>query len=204
MRVARALALGLRAQGATVAVHYNGPDIQARRDSGGFPGGSGGRRAASQPGSLSQSRIGYGEYFDEQCPAVRRVAAGAMNHTDERGDRIEIKDLLLRCIIGINEDERTAKQDVLINIVMWADTRRAAASDDIAETVNYRTVTKQIVEHVENSQYYLLETLTERVAQICLQDSHVRHVRVSIEKPGALRFARSVGVRIERGRNDIY
>ncbi len=116
------------------------------------------------------------------------------------GDRIEIKDLLLRCIIGINAQERKAKQDVLLNIILWTDTRAAAARDDIQETVNYRTVTKQIIEHVETSQYLLVETLAERVAEICLQDSRVQRARVSVEKPGALRFARSVGVRIERAR----
>ncbi len=120
--------------------------------------------------------------------------------TGANGDQIEIQDLLLRCIIGINDTERKAKQDVLINIVMWTDIRAAAARDDIRETVNYRTVTKQIVEHVEGSQYFLVETLAERIADICLQDPRVSRVRVSVEKPGALRFARSVGVRIERER----
>jgi D-erythro-7,8-dihydroneopterin triphosphate epimerase len=113
-------------------------------------------------------------------------------------DRIEIKDLLLRCIIGLSDAERTAKQDVLINLVLWTDHRAAAASDDIREAVNYRTVTKQVIEHVEASQYFLLETLAERIAEICLQEPHVASVEVSVEKPGALRFARSVGVRIVR------
>ncbi len=119
---------------------------------------------------------------------------------DERWDRIEIHDLLLRCIIGINDSERKARQDVLINLVLWADFKQAAATDDIAATVNYRTLTKQIIEHVEASSYYLLETLTERVADICLTDPRVHKVQVSVEKPGALRFARSVGIRITRAR----
>ncbi len=115
-------------------------------------------------------------------------------------DRIEIKDLLLRCIIGLNEEERRAKQDVLINLLLWTDIRAAAASDDIGETVNYRTLTKRVIEHVEASQYFLVETLVERLAEICLQDPRVARVEVSVEKPGALRFARSVGVRIVRER----
>ncbi len=119
---------------------------------------------------------------------------------DERWDRIEITDLLLRCIIGINDSERRAKQDVLINIVIWADLHEAAAQDRIEATVNYRTITKQIIEQVEASQYFLLETLTERIAEICLQDTHVRRAEVSVEKPGALRFARSVGVHMVRER----
>lgn len=115
-------------------------------------------------------------------------------------DRIEIKDLLLRCIVGINADERKDKQDVLINIVMWGDLSPAATSDNIQDAINYRTVTKQIIQQVEQSQYFLLERLAQRIAEICLLNEHVRRVEVSVDKPGALRFARSVGVRIERSR----
>ncbi len=121
----------------------------------------------------------------------------------ERLDRIEIHDLLLRCIVGINDSERKNKQDVLINIVMWADTRAAAASDGIEDAVNYRTVTKQIIEHVEASEYFLVERLAERIAEICLREPRVERVQVSLEKPGALRFARSVGVTISRDRTDF-
>lgn len=118
-------------------------------------------------------------------------------------DQIEIRDLLLRCIVGINESERKNKQDVLINITMWADTRPAARSDNIDDAVNYRTVTKQIIEHVEASDYFLVERLVERIAAICLRDARVERVKVSLEKPGALRFARSVGVTITRDRAEI-
>lgn len=113
-------------------------------------------------------------------------------------DRIEIKDLSLRCIIGLNPEERRDRQDVLINIVMWTDFHTAAAADDVNAFVNYRTITKRIIEHVENSQYYLIETMAERISEICLQDPQILKVRISVEKPSALRFARSVGVRIER------
>ncbi len=125
-----------------------------------------------------------------------------MNGEHRSPDAIEIRDLLLRCIIGVNDEERRAKQDVLINITLRADLRAAAATDDIRDTVNYRTLTKQIVEHVENSRYYLVETLAERIADICLRDEHVQRVQVSVQKPGALRFARSVGVTIERVRGE--
>ena len=118
-------------------------------------------------------------------------------------DRIEIKDLLLRTIIGINEEERRKRQDVLINITMFADMHAAGASDDIADAVNYRTITKQVIQKVEGSQFYLVERMAAEIADICLQDPRVKRVRVSVEKPGALRFARSVGVTIERGRQDI-
>jgi dihydroneopterin aldolase/D-erythro-7,8-dihydroneopterin triphosphate epimerase len=113
-------------------------------------------------------------------------------------DRIEIKDLSLRCIVGINAEERKDRQDVLINIVLLGDMHPAAESDDVQDAVNYRTLTKQIIEHVEQSQYFLLERMAERLAAICLRDRRVSRVQVSVEKPGALRFARSVGVRIER------
>jgi dihydroneopterin aldolase/D-erythro-7,8-dihydroneopterin triphosphate epimerase len=122
---------------------------------------------------------------------------------NDRLDRIEIHDLLLRCILGINESERKNKQDVLINIVMWANTRAAAGSDNIDDAVNYRTITKQIIEHVEQSEYFLVERLAEQIAGICLGDARVERVHVSLEKPGALRFARSVGVTIVRERSDL-
>lgn len=121
-----------------------------------------------------------------------------MSRSDIGGDRIEIRDLLLRGIIGINEEERRDRQDILINIIMWSDFLGAAKSDDVNRTVNYRTITKRVIEHVEKSQYYLIETLADRIADICLQDPKVQRVQVSVEKPGALRFARSVGITIER------
>ena len=121
-----------------------------------------------------------------------------MKDAPEHLDRIEIKDLLLRCIIGINAEERKDRQDVLINIVLLGDFSEAAESDDIKDAVNYRTTTKQVVEHVEASEYFLLERMAERIVGICLRDQHVKLVQVSVEKPGALRFARSVSVRIER------
>lgn len=115
-------------------------------------------------------------------------------------DRIQIKDLLLRTIVGINEDERTKRQDVLINITLYADTRQAAASDEIEDAVNYRTITKRVVELVEGSRFYLVEKMAAEIAAICLDDPRVERARVRVEKPGALRFARSVGVEIERDR----
>lgn len=118
-------------------------------------------------------------------------------------DRIEIRDLLLRAIIGINADERVNRQDVLLNIELDADLRPAARSDDIADAVNYRTIAKDVIEFVERSQFQLVETLAEAVASLCLRDPRVTRARVSIQKPGALRFAASVGVTIERTRDDV-
>ncbi len=116
-------------------------------------------------------------------------------------DCIQIKDLLLRTIIGINEEERRNRQDLLINITLYADTRPAGASDDIDDAVNYRTITKQVIQLVENSQFYLVEKMAAEIAEICLGDPRVERAQVSVEKPGALRFARSVGLTIDRERD---
>jgi D-erythro-7,8-dihydroneopterin triphosphate epimerase len=118
-------------------------------------------------------------------------------------DQIHIHDLLLRTIIGINEEERRDRQDVVINIDLHADLRSAGASDDIRDSVNYRTLTKQVIQRVEESQFYLVEKLAAEIAAICLEDPRVERVQVRVEKPGALRFARSVGVEIDRTRADL-
>jgi len=116
-------------------------------------------------------------------------------------DQIQIKDLLLRAIIGINEEERLKRQDVLINIVLYADTQAAGASDAIEDAVNYRTITKRVIKRVEESEFYLVEKLAAEIAAICLEDPLVESARVRVEKPGALRFAGSVGVEIHRARH---
>ena len=117
-------------------------------------------------------------------------------------DKIIIKDLLLRGIIGINDDERVNKQDILINIVMYADTRLAAKSDNIDDAVNYRTITKHLIDHVESSTDFLVEKLVNDMARIILTEYAVDRVIVRVEKPGALRFAESVGVEIDRKKSE--
>lgn len=117
-------------------------------------------------------------------------------------DRIIIKDLFLRTIIGINDDERSNRQDVLINLELETDTRAAGKSDRIEDAVNYKTITKQVIDLIEGSRYFLVEKMAEEIAQLCLADRRVNRVKVTIEKPAALRFARSVGVSIERSRGD--
>ena len=114
-------------------------------------------------------------------------------------DLIRIEDLLLRTVIGINEEERRCRQDVIVNLALYVDTKIAGASDDIADApVNYRTLTKKIIASVEESRYHLIERLAQAIAELCLEEPGVARVRVSLNKPGALRFARSVGVTIER------
>ena len=116
-------------------------------------------------------------------------------------DRIYIRDLLVRCIVGIYPEERREKQDVINNNVLQADLRKAGESDDIDDTVNYKTIKKEVLNMVQRSEYYLLEKLAEQIAGIALKDSAVQRVDVSIDKPGALRFARSVAVEISRTRD---
>lgn len=115
-------------------------------------------------------------------------------------DRILIEDLHLRGIIGIHDWERENKQDILINIQMEADCRAAGASDDFKDAVDYRAVTKRTIALVEGSAYFLVERLAEEIAKICLEDPRVSMARVRVEKPGAVRFSRSVGVEVVRRR----
>jgi FolB domain-containing protein len=128
-------------------------------------------------------------------------AAGEWIAGNDSLDRVVIRDLLVRGIVGINPEERKDRQDILVNVTMWADTRQAAASDHIADAVNYRAVAKALIAHVEAAQPYLVERLAADLAAICFaQDARVQAVEVAVEKPGALRFARSVGVVIYRER----
>ena len=125
-----------------------------------------------------------------------------MEHDDkENSDKILIKDLILRCKIGVNESERREIQDVVINIILWSDFSKATKTDDIDKTVDYKKINKSIIKLVENSKFFLVETLAEKIAQLCLQNDKVAKVKVTLEKPGALRFARSVGAEVFRKRD---
>lgn len=117
-------------------------------------------------------------------------------------DKVFIKDLLARGIIGINDWEREKKQEILINIVMYADIKKAGRSDDIKDCVNYRTVTKKVLAHAESAGRFTVEALAEDIANICLEEPGVLKALVRIEKPGAVRFAKSVGVDILRAKEE--
>jgi D-erythro-7,8-dihydroneopterin triphosphate epimerase len=117
-------------------------------------------------------------------------------------DRILIEDLRARCIIGINSEERREKQEVRINVTLHADLRAACRSDRFEDTVDYRAVKKEILVLVEQSQFHLVEALAQAIADICLSRPAVRKVKVRVDKPLALRFARSVAVEIIRSRED--
>lgn len=115
-------------------------------------------------------------------------------------DKILIRDLLIRGIIGIHSWEREKKQDILVNIEMEADCGPAGRSDDFQHAVDYRAVTKSVIGLVEGSQFFLVEKMAEEIAGICLEDPRVALARVRVEKPGAVRFSQSVGVELERRR----
>lgn len=113
-------------------------------------------------------------------------------------DQILIKDLLIRGIIGISDRERENPQDILVNLVLYTNIRKAGQTDNVDDSVNYRTITKKVYAFVEQAARHTVEALATDIARICLGEPHVKGVRVRVEKPGAVRFSRSVGVEIER------
>jgi dihydroneopterin aldolase/D-erythro-7,8-dihydroneopterin triphosphate epimerase len=115
-------------------------------------------------------------------------------------DRIFIRDLALRCIIGLYPEERTNKQDVIINVTLETDLSAAGKSDDLNDTIDYKAIKLEILDFVENSSFNLIESLADGVAAICLKDTKVLSATVTIDKPGALRFCRSVAVEVTRSR----
>lgn len=124
-------------------------------------------------------------------------------HPASPPDRILIRDLLLRGILGLNEWERGKRQDILLNVELHLDARAAGRSDEVGETIDYRAFTKDVIAHVEGSSHRLVEALATEVARIAVVEHGATRAIVRVEKPGALRFARSVGVEIERTRADF-
>lgn len=116
-------------------------------------------------------------------------------------DRIVIRDLLVTGIIGINADERVTPQDILVNATLWVDSSTAAMTDDISDAVNYRTITKAMIAHIEGGAPHLVERLAAELVGVCFDgDDRIAEVEVTVEKPGALRHARSVGITVRRSR----
>lgn len=113
-------------------------------------------------------------------------------------DKVFIKDLLVRGIIGIRDWERDKPQDILINVIVFTDISQAAKSDDINDCVDYSALSKKIQSHAESAERLTVEALANDLAEICLKEKLVKKVNVKVEKPGAVRFAKSVGVEIER------
>lgn len=116
-------------------------------------------------------------------------------------DIIYLKDLRIDTFIGIYDWERQTKQTVILDVEMGTDISRAAKTDKIDDTLNYKAVAKRLISFVENSEYQLVETLAEQVAKILLDEFNIPWVRVCLNKQGAVRGVRDVGVIIERGKN---
>jgi len=114
-------------------------------------------------------------------------------------DKIFLNELKVETIIGIWDWERRIRQTVVIDLEMSADIARAAATDDVADTLNYKSVAKRIQGFVAESSFQLVETLAERIAGIVREEFGVAWVKVKVHKPGAIRGSRDVGVEIERG-----
>jgi FolB domain-containing protein len=117
-------------------------------------------------------------------------------------DKIIIKNLVARGVIGLEDWEREVLQEILINITVFTDIRPAAKEDEITHSVNYRTLAKKALRHAETAARFTVEALAEDIAALCLEDPNAHKVIVRVEKPGAVRFAESVGVEIERARGD--
>jgi FolB domain-containing protein len=113
-------------------------------------------------------------------------------------DKIIIKDLIARGIIGLNDWEREKPQEMVINLVIYTDMRKAGETDDLQYSVNYRTIAKKAQKHAETAARLTVEALAEDLAKLCLEETNVHKVKVRIEKPGAVRFSKSVGVEIVR------
>jgi len=113
-------------------------------------------------------------------------------------DQIFIKDLLARGIIGVTDSERAQPQDIIVNVVIFADIRKAGATDEVEDSVNYRTIAKKILAYIEHSKRHTVEALATDLANLCLENPAVEKIRIRVEKPGAVRFSTSVGVEIER------
>ena len=114
-------------------------------------------------------------------------------------DKILIQNLRVQGILGVNDWERTTPREIVVNVALFTDMRRAAQSDDIADCVDYSQVAKEIRALVEGARRFTVEALAEDIANLCLSRPGVQKVTVRVEKPGAVTDAESVGVEIERG-----
>jgi dihydroneopterin aldolase len=123
-----------------------------------------------------------------------------LNQTD---DRIFLHGLTAECIIGFIDWERRVKQTVVLDIELPVDCRRAAIRDEVADTLDYKKVAKRVLAFIEASEFKLVETLAHRVALLILEEFAVAWVRIALNKPGAIRNSRDVGVVIERTRADL-
>jgi len=130
-------------------------------------------------------------------PSLSNPPAGAS------GDRIFLRGLTVECIIGFIDWERCVKQSVVIDLEVPVDCARAARTDEVADTVDYKSVAKRVIAFVESSEFKLVETLAHRMAMLVVAEFSLPWVRVSVNKPGAIRGSRDVGIVLERTRADL-
>jgi 7,8-dihydroneopterin aldolase/epimerase/oxygenase len=119
------------------------------------------------------------------------------------GDRIFLRGLTAECVIGFIDWERRVKQTVVVDLELPVDCRQAAVTDDVTDTVDYKKVSKRVLAFIEASEFKLVETLAQRLAMLILEEFAIEWIRLSINKPGAIRNSRDVGVAIERSRADL-
>ncbi len=115
-------------------------------------------------------------------------------------DKIFIENLLARAIIGINPDERVNPQDILISLELFTDLSQAGHSDNIDDSINYRSIVKKVMAHTEGAQRFTVEALAEDIATLCFEYPAVTRVIVRVNKPAAAKFAAAVGIEIDRWR----
>ncbi len=118
-------------------------------------------------------------------------------------DKIFLRELSCEAVIGIFDWERQVKQSIMIDLEMSADIRRAARTDHIDDTLNYKGVAKRILAFVEASEFQLVETLSENIARLVITEFGVEWVKVTVHKPSAIRHSKDVGIIIERTRADF-
>jgi len=119
------------------------------------------------------------------------------------GDVIFLRGLAVECVIGFIDWERRVKQTVLLDLELPANCRTAACYDEVERTLDYKKVAKRVIAFVEASEFKLVETLAHRLALLLLAEFNLEWLRVSVNKPGAIRGSRDVGVSIERTRSDL-
>lgn len=126
-----------------------------------------------------------------------------MSTVSTSGDRIFLRGLTAECIIGFIDWERRVKQTVVLDLEMPVDCARAAVTDEVTDTIDYKRVAKRALAYIEGSEFKLVETLAQRLAEVLLTEFALEWVRLSVNKPGAIRGSRDVGVSIERRRTEL-
>ena len=141
--------------------------------------------------------------FAADCGLIDDLMTTQTPSTAMPGDRIFLRGLTVECIIGFIDWERRVKQSVVVDLEIPVDCRNAARTDEVTDTLDYKAVAKRVIAFVESSDFKLVETLAQRLAMLVLEEFSLQWVRISVNKPGAIRGSRDVGVTVERTRADL-